>query len=102
MNYPELRNIMIGIALATPILALVIVFITRSSAARSDEPLPPKIRSNALILAVAGPLNLAVWLLFNAWHNQHGPGSVHGIVAAAIMFIAAGLATGFFARLFRR
>lgn len=100
MNYPDLFRVMIGIAIATPILGVLILLIGRAGAAGSDEPMPPSMKRNAIILAVAGPANLLLWWAYNAWHTSQGPGSAFGIVLAAIVFIVAGLATGLFARLF--
>ncbi|MCE5269267.1 MAG: hypothetical protein LLG00_15425 [Planctomycetaceae bacterium] len=97
----DARIIMIWIAVITPLLAAAIYAVGR--AGQTDaEPLPKSYVRNVLILAAAGPINFAIWLLHNQWADRSGPGSVYGIILAAIVFIAAGFATGLFARLRNR
>lgn len=96
-----LRNIMIWIAVITPPLALAIYLVLRAGQPEGEPPQRNYMRS-AIILAAAGPLNLVLWFFHDKWSAYTGPGSVFGYVAAAIVFIIAGFATGLFARLWKK
>ncbi len=99
MNDVDLRAIMIGLALATPLLALLIYSAMTASARMSETPPPERLRRNALLLAAAGPLALALWWLLNVGLASRPPGSIAAYVIAALVFIVAGFATGFFSRI---
>lgn len=94
----DVRNIMIWIAAITPPLALAVYLVGRAGQPQG-EPLPRAYIRTAIILAAAGPVNLLLWFFHDKWAAYTGPGSVFGYVAAAIVFIVAGFATGLFARL---
>lgn len=95
--------VFIIIAVVTPVVALAAWLALRRTQAQSGEPTPPpvpkKTRRNLGILALAGPVNLLVWFLFNGWLDRTGSRSVVGYVLAALVFVIAGYATGFFSRL---
>lgn len=97
----DVRNIMIWIAAVTPPLALAIYAVMRAGQP-AGQPLPRRYARTVIILAAAGPVNLLLWFFHDKWAAYTGPGSVFGYVAAAVVFIVAGFATGFFARLRHR
>lgn len=94
----DVRNIMIWIAAITPPLALAVYLIGRAGQPEG-EPLPRHYSRMAIVLAAAGPVNLLLWFFHDNWAAYTGPGSVFGYVAAAIVFVVVGFATGLFARL---
>jgi hypothetical protein len=102
MDDRTVLNVMLGLAAATPVVALAVVLVAGRAAAAGGERLPPAMRRNAWILAAAGPVNLVVWIIFNMWLESRGPGSVLGYALAAAAFILFGFLTGFFSRLRRK
>ncbi len=95
MEETTLRNLMILIAVATPLLAGMIYGVTRR-VAEDGRPAPRRMRRNLWILAAAGPVNLVLWLLLNGWLDRMENRSAIGYVLAAIVFIAVGFTTGWF------
>ena len=102
MEESVVRNVMIILSLATPLVAGLFALAARASAVQSGEPLPRRLRRNIWILAAAGPVNLALWLLLNGILAGTGFRSVMGYALAALVFLAGGVATGFFSRLLSR
>ncbi|MCL5269752.1 MAG: hypothetical protein M1457_04190 [bacterium] len=98
MDDLAIRNIWIIIAVATPVLATLIGLAGHWAAAQEGGRMSRRLRRNCLILFLAGPANLVLWLLFNDALDAVGYRSVLGIVVAAVVFVAAGLGTGFFSR----
>lgn len=94
-------SVFIIIALLTPLIACVGWLAVRRAPAEPGAVPLAKVRRNLLILALAGPLNLLLWLIVNGWLDQVGSRSVIGYVLAAVVFLAGGFATGFLPRLFR-
>jgi hypothetical protein len=92
----------VAIAILTPVVALVAGWMGRMAARQAGAPISPAMRRNIWILGLAGPVNLALWWLLGAWLDSTGPGSLSGWLTAAAVFIVAGLATGWFARLWKR
>lgn len=80
---------MIGIAFATPLLALMLVLAARAGRIT----MPPK--SRIVILLMAGPLNLVLWVVFQRYLDGVGNRSVYGIILAVVVFIAVGFGAGF-------
>lgn len=99
METADPSRLMIVLAVATPLLALLAGAIVGHAARAGGEPPPPALRRNLWILALAGPVSLGLWWVFNRWLDAIGPRSVAGYVLAALAFVGAGFATGFFSRL---
>ena len=95
MEETTLRNLMILIAVATPLLAGMSDGVARRAAA-GERPTPRRMRRNLWILAAAGPVNLALRLLLNGWLDRMENRSAIGYVLAAVVFVAVGFATGWF------
>jgi uncharacterized membrane protein len=85
----DLLPAMIILAVATPVLAVLLIVFARAGLVS----MPP--RSRLVILLLAGPLNLALWYLFNHYLDSTGHRSVFGILLAAVVFIAVGFGAGF-------
>lgn len=96
MDQESLQWIMATLAIATPITGATLWAIGRSTARAAEEPLHPSIRRAAIILIVAGPLNLLVWLLFNDWLDAIGYRSAVGYGLAAAVFFGLGWSSGKF------
>ena len=80
---------MVGVAIATPILAAVLGFLRKID-------LLPSIRAGRIwLLASVGPVNLLIWLGFNGYLDRVGHRSVIGIGLAALTFILVGSFLGF-------
>ena len=99
MEHQNIGNVMIFLALVTPGLALLIGYGLRRSVEEGGAS-TSRLRRNVWILGAAGPANLLLWLVLNGLLDGLGWRSVVGYVLAALTFVAAGLATGFLARLF--
>jgi hypothetical protein len=99
MEEPVVRNVMILLAIATPLIAGLLALASRSATAQTGQPAPWRIRRNTWILAAAGPVNLLVWYLFNGTLSWVGSRSVLAYGLAILIFLAAGFGTGFFSRL---
>jgi len=81
---------------------VLLLLISRSLGPEAQACLPLRLKRNCLILGLAGPINLLIWLLFNQYLDQVGYRSVVGYMLAAIVFIVMGFITGFFSRLTRK
>lgn len=94
----DLRLAMIVLAIATPLVAGLWWLSHRAIAREAGRPPVRAQVRNAIILALAGPVNLLVWLLFNGWLDRLGSRSIAGYILAGLVFIVVGSTTGFFAR----
>ena len=99
MEIADADRLMFLLAVATPALALLARGVLGHAAQHAGEPLTLVARRNIWILATAGPASLGLWWVFNRWLDTIGHRSVAGYILAALTFIAAGFATGFFSRL---
>lgn len=90
---------MILIAVATTLIGLLILAVSRISPDYAGEPLPPGMKRNAIILTLSGPVSLGLWYLFNGVLHGVGYRSVIGYALAALVFIGGGFLTGLFSRL---
>lgn len=102
MQDVDVRNVMILIAILTPLIGLLLFWVGRWAAKAGERPLPPSVARNAWLLIFAGPVNLLVWWLFNGVLSGMGSRNVVGMALAAVVFIGMGFFTGFFSRLARR
>lgn len=84
--------LMIALAIATPILAGMIHLYARSGAIGSLR------KGRLWLLALAGPLNLVVWLLFNERLERFESRSMLGLALAAAVFVTLGFGFGFLRR----
>lgn len=89
MNPESAKPLMIVLAIATPALAVLILMRARAGTMTR----PPA--SRLLLLALMGPANLTVWILFNGYLDRVGHRSAIGIALAALVFIAMGFGAGF-------
>jgi hypothetical protein len=99
MEQETLRPIMLTLAVAMPAVGICLLTLGRLIAREAGEPMPPSMRRAGWLLILAGPLNLAVWFLFNAWLETIGYRSVIGYALAALVFFAMGWGTGALGRL---
>jgi hypothetical protein len=99
MEETAVQKIMILLAVLTPLTAGLLALFVRSAAQGAGQTGGAKVRRNLWILAVAGPVNLALWFSFNGLLAGMGSRSVVGYGLAAAVFVFAGFATGFFSRL---
>ena len=99
METADANRLMIILAMATPVLAVLVLAVGGHAARLAEEPMPARTRRNAWILAFAGPATLALWWIFNHWLNFIGHRSAAGYIIAGLTFIGAGFGTGFFGRL---
>lgn len=90
---------MIVIAVATLVVGALILWAGRATGETAGQPMPPRMKRNALILMLAGPASLGLWYLMNGILRGVGYRSVVGYGVAAAVFIGGGFATGFFGRL---
>lgn len=100
MNGVVIMNVMVILAVATPVAGGILLYVIRRNARLCGEPLGPSMRRNLIILVVAGPANLGLWYLLNVLLDAQGADSILGYVAAVVVFVVAGFATGFFPRVF--
>mgnify|MGYP001470837999 CR=1 FL=1 len=99
---PEVPNhVFLIIAMLTPVIAFVGWLVVGHGASGNNEVSSKKIHRNLILLALAGPVNLLLWYVVNGWLKGVGSRSVIGYVLAAMVFLVAGYATGFFGRLRR-
>lgn len=89
METENLLPMMVGLAVATPLLAVLLILFARAGIVT----MPP--RSRIVILLLAGPANLALWYFFNHYLRVTGHRSVFGILLAAIVFVVVGFGAGF-------
>lgn len=83
---------MVILAIATPGLALLIFCLHKAGMMS----LPP--RSRMVILLLAGPVNLLLWLMMNRYFDAVRHRSAIGVVLAAAVFIGVGFGGGFLRR----
>jgi drug/metabolite transporter (DMT)-like permease len=98
MDETVTRNVMILAAIATPVVAALIFGFSRWAAEDSRSTFSPKTRRLVWILALAGPLNLLLWQVRKGGLNSFGGDSAMGWILAAMVFIVAGYASGWFRR----
>lgn len=96
MERESLMPVMIGIGVATPVLAGLIALRVRSGAVAMPRP------SRMWMLALAGPLNLLIWVGFNRHLDWSGSRSIVGILVAIAVFTAMGAGFGFLRGRFAR
>lgn len=99
MQEVSVRTVMFIVAVATPLLALLIVTVGRAALTGEEATMNRRTQRNIWILALAGPANLGLWYLLNGLLAGVGSRSVIGYVLAALVFVLGGFATGFFSRL---
>lgn len=92
MEDPSMQPLMIALAIATPVLAGLIFLYQRSGAIRAPR------RGRLVLLALAGPLNLIVWLLLNERLAGIESRSLIGIILAVVVFLTLGFGFGFLRR----
>lgn len=94
MQPAAVQNAMYLLAILTPVLAAMIYGARRIGRLPGPGPALWKVA----VLGAAGPVNLLAWLLLNGWLDRIGHRSVIGYVLAAVVFVVAGFATGWFSR----
>lgn len=99
MQEASMKHVMIVVAVATVVVGVLILVVGNFAAGQAGEPLPPRMRRNAIILMAAGPLSLVSWMLFNGLLEEVGYRSVLGYALAGLVFVGGGFLTGFFSRL---
>lgn len=92
MEDPSTLPLLIALAAATPVLAGLIHLYARSGAIGSLR------KGRLWLLALAGPLNLVAWLLFNKRLEDLESRSTIGIVLAIVVFVVVGFGFGFIRR----
>ena len=93
---------MLALAVATPLIALLAWQAHCRACEAAETPPAPRTRRNLIVLACAGPLNLALWCVLKLW-LKHEPLSDAAVCAlAALVFIAASFATGWARRHLQR
>lgn len=102
MRDDSVRTAMLVIAALTPLLGALAWFIgggMNRAARDAGTELPlNRLGLKCLVLALAGPANLALWHLFNGWLNRIGYRSVLGYALAALVFLLGGWLTGWLSR----
>lgn len=88
MRDEQAYNTMIMIAFATPALALLMHFFAGRAGIVSIR------RGRMVVLFLAGPANLLLWIIFNKYLDGVGNNSALGIALAAIVFVATGYGLG--------
>lgn len=92
MEDPSIQPLMIALAVATPVLAGLIHLYARTGAIGSLR------KGRLVLLALAGPLNLAVWLLLNERLERLESRSAIGALLAVVVFVTLGFGFGFLRR----
>ncbi len=98
MEHEQLRMAMVILAVVTPLVAGALMIVGWYTRQMTGEAMPVEWRWRALVLGLAGPLNLLVWWLVNGWLDRDGPAPAGGMLLAAALMATAGLAIGYFAR----
>ncbi|GEM_PF-3108314 len=92
MTVENVDLLMILVAVATPALAALIAFLARWGPLRRS-PGPTRL----ILLAAAGPANLAVWWGFDRFLDRVGSNSVWALGGAALAVLAASWLAGHWA-----
>lgn len=99
MEDADLQRVMILLAIATPVVAASGAIVSRIAANAIGEAVTRRRRRNLWLVGLAGPVACLLWFILNVWLEWSGPGSIMGYGLAALVFVAAGFATGFFSRM---
>lgn len=84
------------LAIATPIIAIAIWTTASHAAEASQQPLPGRFNTKLLLLGLSGPISLLLWWIQET--TSLGLKDEAGYLIAALIFIAAGYATGWLGR----
>lgn len=102
MEEPDVNRAMMLIAISTVVVGALILTVGKITAEDAEIPFSPKMKRNAIILMLAGPVSWGLWHAFNGLLQGVGYRSVVGYVLAAVVFVGAGFLTGLFSRLWGR
>jgi drug/metabolite transporter (DMT)-like permease len=102
MTTPAIEPYIIVLSLATPVVGATIWLAGRAVARQADEPMPRSMRRAAVILILAGPLNLLVRFCLGDRLAAASQNPAIGYALAAATFIGLGWYLGIFKRISNR
>ncbi len=89
VTMPQANTAFLALAIATPLLAAVVFALLR--ARMPDKKVAGRVSS---LIALAGPVNLAAWKVYNAITDRLGLDSVKNLLVNLALFVVIGIVAG--------